>query len=76
VLYRLDDVQFVEASPAPKTDLLPILTITELKEARPDAPLGAAIREWVELRGKLERACREDDMDEIRRLARILVGID
>ena len=61
-----DDVLwFTETLSSGNKDLLPILSITEIKEARADAPLGTAIRELMALRSELERACREDDPEEI-----------
>ena len=72
-----DDVLwFTETVSSGKKDLLPLLSITEVKEARADAPLGAAIREFMVLRSILERACREDNAEEIRRLARLIVGLN
>lgn len=71
-----DALWFTEAPSVGKMDLLPVLSITEIQEARVDAPLNAAIRELVKLRSQLERACREDNSKEISRLARLLVGLD
>lgn len=70
-----DELWFTETPPG-KEDLLPVLSITEVKEARADAPIGTAIRELAKVRSELERACRKDNADEIRRLARLLVGLD
>jgi hypothetical protein len=71
-----DSLHFTDIPGTRPNDLLPILSITEVKEARADAPLGAAIRDLMTLRSELERACRDEKPEEIRRLARLLVGLD